>query len=159
MPPPNPTTHHTIHSLFYLFGRSLSFLFSFSFSFLVNITHRHTLLSLTLPPVHSSSSPLPFFRQITGKSSRTSHLHISYWGKSSNLFWWVLCSCLRLFYPSFNNDVLEIYELLGWYPCNFVYGFLIWWTNLMSGFMVLLVVANKVYEWWKFRGFEVYLVK
>ena len=103
-PPPNPTTHHTIHSLFSLFGRSLSFLFSFSFSFLVNTTHRHTLLSLTLPPVHSSSSPLPFFRQITGKSSRTSHLHISYWGKSSNLFWWVLCSCLRLFYPSFNND-------------------------------------------------------
>ena len=51
---------------------------SHSCSFSVNTTHRHTLLSLTLPPVHSSSSPLPFFRQITGKSSRTSHLHISY---------------------------------------------------------------------------------
>ena len=59
--PPNPTTHHTIHSLFSLFGRSLSLLFSFSFSFSVNTTHIHTLLSLTLPPEHSSSSPLPFF--------------------------------------------------------------------------------------------------
>ena len=59
--PPNPTTHHTIHSFFSLFGRSLSLLFSFSFSFSVNTTHIHTLLSLTLPLVHSSSSPLPFF--------------------------------------------------------------------------------------------------
>ena len=59
--PPNPTTHHTIHSLFSFFGRSLSLLFSFSFSFSVNTTHIHTLLSLTVPPVHSSSSHLPFF--------------------------------------------------------------------------------------------------
>ena len=62
--PPNPSSPTTSHnSLFSLFGLSLSFLFPFSFSFSINTTHIHTLLSLTLPPVHSLSSPLPFFWQ------------------------------------------------------------------------------------------------
>ena len=103
--PPNPTTHHTLHSLFSLFGRSLPLLFSFSFSFSVNTTHIHTLLSLTLPPVHSSSSPLPFFPAKSLENPQEHHTFTQVnWGKSFNLFWWVLCSYLRLFYPSFNDD-------------------------------------------------------
>ena len=59
----HPPPPHISQFLFSLFGPSLSFLFPFYFSFSINTTHIHTLLSLTLPPVHSLSSPLPFFWQ------------------------------------------------------------------------------------------------
>ena len=57
---PLPITQST-PSFLSLAGHSHScspFLFLFQ-----STQHIHTLLSLTLPPVHSSLSPLPFFRQ------------------------------------------------------------------------------------------------
>ena len=76
--PPNPTTHHTIHSLFSLFRRSLSLLFTFLFLFHQHNTYTHTPL-----PHHPTGTFLIitstiFSGKITRKSSRTSHLHISY---------------------------------------------------------------------------------
>ena len=76
--PPNPTTHHTIHSLFSLFGRSLSLLFPFSFSFSVNTTHTHTPLPHPPTSTFLIITSTIFSGKITRKSSRKSHLHISY---------------------------------------------------------------------------------
>ena len=138
-----PPPHISQFSLFSIWPVTLILVLLFFFIFTQhNTTHIHTLLSLTLPLVYSSSPPL-FFRQDHRKTLKNiTHSHKLFEVKVLINLCGYYVFVWGYFYPSFNNDVLEIYELLGWYSCNFVYGFLIWWTNLMSGFIVLLVVAN-----------------
>ena len=106
-PPPNPTPHHSISPTSLLsFGR-LS-LFFLSFSLYLN-THTHTH-SFPHSPAGLHSKPHNLTIIFPARSPEKylgtlKHLHHFIWGKSSNLFWWVLCSCLRLFYPCFYNDI------------------------------------------------------
>ena len=107
VPPPNPTTHHShplnfthISSLFWL---ALSFL-SFIFFLFILLKHTHTHPPASTPKHTISPSFFPA-RSPEKYLGTPKHLHHFIWGKSSNLFWWVLCSCLRLFYSSFNNVI------------------------------------------------------
>ena len=112
--PPNPTPHHSFSPTSFLsFGQLSLFFLSFSFFSLYLNTHTHTHThthSLPHPPTGLHSKPhhltIIFPARSPEKYLRTpKHLHHFIWGKSSNLFWWVLCSFLRLFYPSFYNDI------------------------------------------------------
>ena len=63
---------HNPLPLFSLWPVTLTLLL-LSFSFAINTTHIHTLLSLTLLPVHSSSSPLPLFPAKSLESPQEHH--------------------------------------------------------------------------------------
>ena len=108
--PPYPTPHHSFSPTSLLsFGRLSLFFLSFIFFLFFLLKHTHTH-SLPHSPAGLHSKPhhltIIFLARSPEKYLRTpNHLHHFIWGKSSNLFWWVLCSCLRLFYPSFYNDI------------------------------------------------------
>ena len=138
-----PPPHISQFSLFSIWPVTLVLVLPFFFIFTQHNTHARTPFPHSPTSILLITSTIFFFWQDhwkTLKNITPSHklfevkFLISFYGNYV-LVW-------GYFYPNFNNDVFEIYELLGWYACNFVYGFLIRWTNLMSGFMVLLVVAN-----------------
>ena len=111
-PPPNPIPHHSFSPTTPLFWLALSFLSFIFFLFsLLKHTHTHTHThSFPHSPTgfHSKQHHLTIIfpaRSPEKYLGTPKHLHHFIWGKSSNLFWWVLCSCLRLFYPSFYNDI------------------------------------------------------
>ena len=100
--PPNPTPHHSFSPTSLLsFGRlSLFILCSL-------LTHTHSLPH-SPASLHSKPHHLTIIfsaRSLEKYLGTPKHLHHFIWGKSSNLFWWVLCFYLRLFYPNFYNDI------------------------------------------------------
>ena len=95
----------------------------------------HNPLSLVL----ISQPPPPFLpAKFTGKLHRRNEgsLISIIWGKTPNLLVDLYAFARHSLHLSFENDTHVIYELLGWYFCDYVCGILIWWTYLMSEFMV-----------------------
>ena len=123
---------HKYHSYISLFGRSTKVLYSFLFHFLStqhkNFSHPLSLVLILHHLHHLSLARSPESSIGNGKA----HSPLVFEVKFLISFDGYYVLIWGYFYPSFNNDVHEIYELLGWYSCNYVYGFLIWWTNLMS---------------------------
>ena len=102
---PLPTTHFHPPLFSFLAGSLFSF-FHF-LSLLFTYTHTHSLPH-SPASLHSKPHHLTIIfsaRSLEKYLGTPKHLHHFIWGKSSNLFWWVLCFYLRLFYPNFYNDI------------------------------------------------------
>ena len=118
-PPHNYSSFHSFGqltpSLFFSSFSSFSFprLAASLHSFKLSCQHLHITISTIIFPARSPENSWELINTFTS----------FFWGKNFSSFWWVLHSCLRFFYLSFNNDTHVIYEHWKWYLCVFMYGF------------------------------------
>ena len=135
MCPPNPTTHHTIHSflsLLWLAHSSLLFIFLFSLI--------HSSLLSSSPPTlphhhHHHLFHYHFLARSPENCCEPINTFTSFFEvKISNLFGGFYTFAWGYFYLSFNDDTHVIYEYWKWYLCVFMYGFcigrIIWWVGI-----------------------------